>query len=62
VYLLEYVENFLQSPSVILDRIQEDKLRWFPRIFIITKRLLIKRLLLNISTKNLEFSVSAYRQ
>jgi hypothetical protein len=62
VYLLEYVENFLQNPSVVLDRIQEDKLRWFPRIFIITKRLLIKRLLLNISTKNLEFSVSAYRQ
>ncbi|KAL4464804.1 hypothetical protein ABPG74_011365 [Tetrahymena malaccensis] len=68
LYLLEYVENFLNDPQQILrlfNNTEYDEwihLKWFPRCNIHKKRKFIKELLVDLSKLSKEEAVKNYQQ
>ncbi|KAL4508027.1 hypothetical protein ABPG72_021400 [Tetrahymena utriculariae] len=68
LYLLEYVENFLNDPQQILSLFNNTEfdewihLRWFPRCNIHKKRKFIKELLVDLSKLSKEEAVKNYQQ
>ncbi|EAR95413.3 Ulp1 protease family, carboxy-terminal domain protein (macronuclear) [Tetrahymena thermophila SB210] len=68
LYLLEYVENFLNDPQQILSLFNNTEfdewihLRWFPRCNIHKKRKFIKELLIDLSKLSKEEAAKNYQQ
>lgn len=64
MHVLEYAERFMIDPDMVLQRLKSPQwwllLDWFPRIMVITKRLLIKRLLLNLIKFDKAYATSTY--
>ncbi|CAD8070807.1 unnamed protein product [Paramecium primaurelia] len=57
LYMLEYVERFLMNPYQILNNLEQDHLKWFPKVMIFIKRILIKKILNALSSGQKDYAI-----